>query len=547
MTYKGDLIFLPVKLNYMIVSLNRYASTAMKNKSDFALTGSYKPVVDPGAKQATDKEAVINVTVRIRRKKDLPADSFTGNHLTRAVYESDYGASQADTDLVEEFAHAHLLTTTTIDLARRSVMLTGRISDFELAFNVPINAYRSGTGTYRMPDGEIHVPAELKDIIKGVFGLSDKPAARPMFQVAKPKGRVVSHAAAPASFTANQLAGIYGFPAGVTGKGQCIGIIELGGGFRKADIAAYFKALGLAAPKVKAISVDGGKNSPSTSDGADGEVMLDIEVAGAVAHQASVAVYFAPNTDQGFLDAITTAVHDTHNKPDVISISWGSAEVNWTTQALNNFNEAFKTAAALGLTICIASGDSGSRDGETDGKVHVDFPASSPFALACGGTKLTVQDNKIVSEVVWHESSDSASGGGVSGFFPLPDFQQNAGVPLETDTNFRGRGVPDVAADADPDTGYNVRVDGQELVIGGTSAVAPLMAGLVALINEKNGKPSGYIHPVIYANPGLCRDITSGDNKTTSANTGYEAKPGWDACTGLGVLNSLTPSPDKSA
>ena len=336
------------------------------------------------------------------------------------------------------------------------------------------------------------------------------------------------------------MAKIYGFPGKVTGKGECIGIIELGGGLpRDKDITNYFKSLKITAPTVKAISVDGGKNSPGTADSADGEVMLDIEVAGAIANQAFLAVYFAPNTDQGFLDAITTAVHDTNNNPSVISISWGAAEVNWTTQALDNFNEAFKTAAALGVTICVASGDSGSGDGETDGKVHVDFPASSPYALACGGTSLQVSNNKVSSETVWNDADDSASGGGVSSYFPLADYQAKAKVPLEIDTNFKGRGVPDVAADADPNTGYNVLVDGQKLVIGGTSAVAPLIAGLVALFNEKYKKPVGFIHLQIYANPALCRDITKGNNKTTKNKTGYVVIAGWDACTGWGVLFNL--------
>jgi kumamolisin len=128
----------------------------------------------------------------------------------------------------------------------------------------------------------------------------------------------------------------------------------------------------------------------------------------------------------------------------------------------------------------------------------------------------------------------------VSTYFALPDYQQNANVPLEIDTKFKGRGLPDVAGDADPDTGYKVLVDGQEMVIGGTSAVAPLMAGLIALVNQQQQKPAGYIHPTIYSNPALCRDITSGDNKTTSSNTGYSASLGWDACTGLGVLSKLS-------
>jgi kumamolisin len=387
----------------------------------------------------------------------------------------------------------------------------------------------------RSLEAEIGVPPELKEIITGVFGLDNQPVARPMFQVAKREGKFVSHAAAPQAFTPDQLAAIYGFPVGVTGKGQCIGIIELGGGFRAADITNYFKSLNLDAPAVKAVAVDGGGNNPSTPDGADGEVMLDIEVAGAVAPGARIVVYFAPNTDQGFLDAITQSVHDTQNQPSVISISWGSAEVNWTQQALDNFNEAFKTAAALGVSICAASGDSGSRDGETDGKVHVDFPASSPFVLACGGTKLEVTANTISNETVWHASADSASGGGVSSYFALPDYQEGVKVPLEIGTQFKGRGLPDVAGDADPDTGYKVLVDGQEMVIGGTSAVAPLMAGLIARINEQQGKPAGFLHPRLYADPAACRDITDGNNITTSSNTGYTAGEGWDACTGLGV------------
>ncbi len=513
----------------------------MTQASTFKLAGSFKALASGVPTQAADKEFTIEVTVRLRRKKDLPHEAITGALLSRETYERDYAASHEDVDKVEEFANEHSLSTVKVNLGRRTIILNGKISDFEQAFATEIKTYQKGDVTYRTLTGEIHVPEELKDIVKGVFGLDNHPIACPRFQVAKQEGgKFISHAQSPQAFTPNQLAQLYSFPAGVTGKGQCIGIIELGGGFRTADITNYFKQLNITKPKVIAVAVDGGKNSPTTADGADGEVMLDIEVAGAVAPGAKIAVYFAPNTDQGFLDAVTKAIHDTKNKPSVISISWGAAEVNWTQQALDNFNEAFKTAAALGVTICVAAGDSGSRDGETDGKVHVDFPASSPYALACGGTRLSVNNNKITSEVVWHQSDDSATGGGVSSYFALPDYQQNANVPLEIDTKFKGRGVPDVAGDADPDTGYKVLVDGQEMVIGGTSAVAPLMAGLIALINQQQGKPAGFIHPQIYGAPiEACRDIVSGDNKTTSAKTGYAAGPGWDACTGLGVLFKL--------
>jgi len=508
----------------------------MTNQSKIKLAGTCKALAENQPLTDLNKDEVITVTIRLRRKKELPDTLPAGQMITRESYEEEYATSQKDVEEVLAFTQSHNLTTVEVNLARRSIIVKGKISDFEAAFDVGMK----GLQAHRVLPDEISIPENLKDIVKGVFGLDTRPIARPMFQVAKKDPKIVSMAASPQSFTPVQLAELYGFPTGVTGKGECIGIIELGGGYRTTDISNYFKGLGISAPNVSASLVDGGKNSPSTSDGADGEVMLDIEVAGAVANEANIVIYFCPNTDQGFLDAITSAIHDTKNKPSVISISWGSAEVNWTQQALDNFNEAFKSAAAVGVTICAAAGDSGSRDGETDGKVHVDFPASSPYVLACGGTSLKVSNYLIASETVWHDSADSASGGGVSGYFVLPDYQANSNVPLDVDTNFKGRGVPDVAGNADPNTGYEVLVDGDSLVIGGTSAVAPLMAGLIARINQQTGKPAGYIHPLIYSTPGLCRDITTGNNKTTSNDTGYVAGPGWDACSGLGVLSKLS-------
>ena len=326
------------------------------------------------------------------------------------------------------------------------------------------------------------------------------------------------------------MAGLYGFPT--TGAaGQTIGIVELGGGYTTADIDTYFRGIGQTPPLVSAVSVDKAKSKPGTPNGADGEVMLDIEVAGAVAPGATLAVYFAPNTDQGFLDAITTAVHDAARKPGVISISWGGPESSWTQQALTAMDEACQAAAALGVTITVACGDNGSTDGVTDGANHVDFPASSPHVLACGGTKLVGTNTTITSEVVWNETTlnEGATGGGVSDFFPLPTWQAKSNVPAPT-VNTGGRGLPDVSGNADPSTGYKVRVDGEDTVIGGTSAVAPLWAGLIAVANASNGTNAGFLNPQIYAanESSTFRDITSGNNGA------FNAGPGWDACTGLG-------------
>jgi kumamolisin len=260
-------------------------------------------------------------------------------------------------------------------------------------------------------------------------------------------------------------------------------------------------------------------------------VALDIEVAGAVATGARIMVYFAQNTDKGFLDAITMALHDKKNKPSVISISWGASESQWSAQAMQNYNQTFMSAAALGVTIAVAAGDNGSSDGQTDGKAHVDFPASSPYVLACGGTRL--EKNK---ETVWNDGDGWATGGGISDVFDIPDYQKKISLPDSVnEKQHKGRGMPDIAANADSETGYNVLVDGQWSVIGGTSAVAPLMAGLVALINQKLKRPVGFINPKLYtAKSTVFKDITQGNNNTAKAG-GYAAKKGWDACTGLGV------------
>jgi kumamolisin len=290
---------------------------------------------------------------------------------------------------------------------------------------------------------------------------------------------------------------------------------------------------------VKAVSVDHATNKPDGPNGADGEVMLDIEVVGATAPGAKIVVYFAPNTDQGFLDAINAAVHDSKNKPSIISISWGAPESKWTAQSLSAFNAAFQDAATMGVTVCVASGDDGSTDGLTDGQLHVDFPASSPFALGCGGTNLKVVGGKPV-ETVWNElaKSEGAGGGGISSVFPVPDYQSSLSLPKNSQGT-AGRSVPDVCGDADPETGYQVRVDGQNTVIGGTSAVAPLWAGLLARINQAAKKPVGFVNPTLYSGfPTGFHDITAGSNGASGQP--YPAGKGYDSCTGLG-------SPDGAA
>ena len=467
-------------------------------------------------------------------------------HLTREQFLAQRGALQEDAQKIEEFAHEYGLTIKETDLAKHSVTLTGTVANFSKAFDVELLNYEHPNGSYRGRTGPLSIPKALDGIVTAVLGLDNRPQAHPHFRVRKPP----KAGAQPAgTFTPAQVGQIYDFPSNASGTGQCIAIIELGGGFKSQDITSYFKnTLKITPPNVEAVSVDGSQNSPTgNASGPDGEVMLDIEVAGAIAPKSSLAVYFAPNTDQGFYDAIAAAVHDTQRNPSVISISWGGPESSWSQQSLNAFNTLLENAATLGVTVCVAAGDNGSTDGATDGLQHVDFPASSPFALACGGTKLTAAGVKYGSEEVWNEmaNQEGSTGGGVSDFFSKPSYQDTVNVPKSVNPgNFVGRGVPDVSGDADPVSGYDVLVDGQASVIGGTSAVAPLWAGLTACINQLLGKKVGELNSLLYSQVGpvggTFHDITKGNNGAYSATAGWDACTGWGTPIGTAIMAALT-------
>jgi kumamolisin len=507
------------------------------------LKGSEKAAAENAVHvKATPSKSKVTVSVIVKRKEPLKYNKRSGRaygpvRVSRAEYRKHHTADPSALKLVSAFAREFNLKVEDdpTRATRRTVQLTGTADDMRKAFAVELNQKTIDGVEYRVREGGIQVPVALADVVVAVLGLDNRPQAKPHFRVRKVQAGA---AAAPASYTPPQVAQAYQFPSAASGTGQTIGIIELGGGYRQTDLTAYFQTLGMASPAITAVSVDKGKNAPTTASSADGEVMLDIEVAGSVAPGAGIAVYFTPNTDQGFIDAITTAVHDATNKPSVISISWGGPESSWTAQAMTALDAACQSAAALGVTITVAAGDNGSTDGGTGN--NVDFPASSPHVLACGGTKLDANGSTIVSEVVWNEvaTNEGATGGGVSNVFALPSWQANSNVPAPS-VSTGGRGVPDVSGDADPNSGYTIRVDGETSVIGGTSAVAPLWAGLVAVANQQLGAQVGFIQPAIYAAKAAAsfNDITQGNNGAFSAG------PGWDACTGLGspIANTLIP------
>ena len=463
------------------------------------------------------------ITISLYLKSLTPASSDTAHIESRAALSDARGTEHADDiTAITKFAEANGLKVEASDGGRRLIQLNGTAAVMEKAFGTELHRYEGSGHVCRARQGTLQVPASIADRITAVLGLDTRPIATP---------KIVPHRGPtlPAGFLPTDVAKLYGFEK-VDASGQCIGIIELGGGYTDADNQAAFKAMNLAVPSIVAVGVDGATNDPSDTSGANGEVALDIQVAGGVALGAAIAVYFAPNTDQGFVDAISQAVHDQTNGPSVLSISWGSAESGWTAQAIAAMGQAFQDAAQLGVTVCAASGDGLATDGVSDGKAHVDYPASDPLVLGCGGTKITASSTKITNETVWN-SNGGGTGGGVSSLFPLPAYQKTAGVPKAA-SKTGGRGVPDVAGDADPDSGYRIVTGGQTGLIGGTSAVAPLWAGIVAGLNALRKEPLGQIHVQLYGDPAALRDITGGDNKT--GTIGFDAEKGWDACTGLG-------------
>ena len=487
-----------------------------------------------------DSKETLSVTICVRRRQDAkplpdPLAAASGplgeqKFLSREAFAEQFGAAPADLKLVEEFGRGHGLAVVESSAAKRMVVLSGTVAQMSRAFGVTLGRYKSPTETYRGREGHVHVPKKLGNIIEGVFGLDNRRMARR-----------AAIRAGTSLLTPPQVAKLYNFPNTNNGSGQTIGILEFGGGYKKADIDAFFAGLGLATPALTDVGVLGATNSPGSD--ADGEVVLDIDVSGGVAPGAHLAVYFAPWTEQGWVNAIADAVHDTTNKPSVLSLSWGYPEgkgvdgVTWTQAAINAVNAKLGEATQLGVTVFAATGDWGSSSGFSGGKALVWYPCTDPNVTACGGTTIRNVSGTSFTETTWPDT-----GGGISDVFPLPVWQQGIGIPGSANDGHTGRGIPDVAGNADPASGYLLTLNGGHIGVGGTSAVSPLYAGLMALINASLPNPAGWLNPRLYSygkNPSLhvFRDIADSVSNASYGAPGYTAGPGWDACTGWGSIN----------
>ncbi len=568
-----------------------------------------------------DPGETLVISIYLRRRPGAPSlpgqDDFAATPpgqrkpLSRDELEASQGASPDDLKLVTDFAAGAGLKVVQTDAARRLVQVSGTVAQFSKAFSVELAHYQGSGEGYRGREGAIHLPNAVADVVEGVFGLDNRRMARRM-----------SNGGGPIPVTPPQVAQAYNFPTPANGAtGQTIAILEFSGpasinptcGFAQSDIDGFINNLNattgsqLVSTQVKSVTVDPSADSPGNVPGgsasnfsagdADVEVALDIEIVVSVAQNANVVVYFAPITEQGWVDAITQIVADTTNDPGVLSISWGWAELEvdadlqqpgpwpfeWTQQAFNLMTQAFQSAAAINMTVLAASGDDGSDCSEQDGNAHVMYPASDPWVTACGGT--IINQLTPLSEGTWNDNQSGgggATGGGISYLAGPVTWQANANVPVSVNSDHhQGRGLPDVAGNASPNSGYDLFLYGSPLsqlvvtsgpgagspfgVVGGTSAVAPLYAALIALINAGLNKRIGYLNPTLYSlgSSGVFRDINDGvsnavswtnpDGSTGGPSLGYTSGPGWDACTGWGsingnaLLNALTAQSNQSS
>ncbi len=534
------------------------------------LAGSNREPLD-GARAAgaidPDERLTVTVYVRPNPRRSARTDLETQNallprdrsYLSPDEVQTEFGADPADLEAVAAFARAHDLTVVDQNPATRSLRLEGSADTLSRVFGVQLHRWEHPNGAYRGRTGDVHVPSSLKDIIQAVLGFDNRRVGRPFLWWARPPvqdslSKSTSTALPPNTYYPPQVGDLYGFPSQYDGTGQTVAIFvfngQIGassesapGGYDPTLVDRYFTSvLKMSAPELTDVVVHGPGNQPgdgSNPEDVSGEVYLDLCMVGSLAPGAKIAVYFTEFTEQGWVDAINRAVSDTVNNPSVISISYGNPENDaqhglWTQMAVQQVDLAFQAAAAAGRTICCAAGDNGSADEPSSASVHVDFPASSPWVLGCGGTRLESTGTTITREVTWNDLSDGngATGGGVSAIFPLPSWQSAAHIPPISGTQKSGRGVPDVASLADPETPFVIMgPDGKLAGVGGTSAAAPLWSSLVARANQALGTRAGYLNVLLYTRfgTGVLRDITQGSNGV------YSAGAGWDACTGLGA------------
>ena len=532
-----------------------------------------------------DPRETFTVTIVLRRRPDgapIPNHDFflnTPPHHRQRMPESEfaalYGASDEDIARITHFVTTHHLSVVQTHAARRTVIASGIVSSMETCFGVKLGHFERQiarhpnepeTETYRGYHGSIHIPNDLVGIVVGVFGLDNRTIAV--------RNRVVHDCADDAKdgfepLTVPQVTKLYSFPGwpGCAYR-QTIAIVSHGG-YKTGDIEKYFEDLDLPAPTIKNVCVNK-ENEDGLSAKDRMETTMDICIAGSAAVGAAVAVYFSYGDSQSWLNLIKRVIFPHRDDPfcSILSSSYhlyagdddqDSDGDNW----MDALDSSYQDAAIQAITVCHSSGDYGSWSRINDDKAHVHFPGSDPWVLTVGGTAISNSNDSDNSytETVWNQGT-GATGGGISAYFPLPNYQICADVPPSLNGSSQtGRGVPDVAANADSRSGYWIpllEADDETYKChkaAGTSAAAPLWAGLIAQINGLlemqvglinrppiRGWSVGFINPALYRlGPSAFNNIDGSvpptDNQIDGKVAGYPAQSGWDGCTGLGSIN----------
>jgi kumamolisin len=540
------------------------------------LPGSTRPVRQ-GAKRLgpADPKQLVRVTLVVRAKHELPEPNPGAAPMPITQIESEYGADPQEIEKV-----ASVLSSPQFGLkvmgssaGACTVELEGTVAQMTKAFEVELDEYEAPRqGQYRGRAGDIRIPTELNGIVEAVLGLDERRVAR---RRPAPQRRTQIPTTTAAPQGPQDLEGRYSFPAGAAAS-QKVGIFEFGGGYFASDLERYCTQVSRRPqPTVTVVPVglqslsleqiEDIQNLQQREDELDasGEVNMDVQVVAGLCPEAQILVYFAPFTQKGWVNIVQTAVHDPDG-PRVISLSWGSAEDNgdFSAAALKAINNKLKVAALAGVILCVSSGDDGAGDSVNDGRAHCDFPASSPYVLAVGGTMYpdgeTEQGWWDAPGARTQEQGGGSSGGGRSTVFSTPSWQ-NVGVISVRTGQAAGRCIPDVSA-LSGEPLYNLILGGKSAPNGGTSASAPLWASLLARIagNLPTGRQVGFLTPLLYQpGPGgqplgasVTTDIVTGRNDDLAFHdtaaappesfkpvTGYQAGVGYDAVTGWGVPN----------
>jgi len=513
-----------------------------------------------------DPGETITATIILRRRTDgqpmKKLESFKASpgagikHVSHKDFAGLHGASPDELAKVVAFAKSNGLEVKESDASRRSVVVKGTAEQINKAFSVQLQHFSSSLGEYHSHEGAARVPKEISEYVENVIGLDNRPVPARHFD----PGDGSADPPNTNSLMPGQVANLYNFPQG-GGGGQTIGIYEMttqdgDPGFAQADIDATMQAFGggLKSPTPVFVSVDGQGNNGQS----DGETLLDITVSSAVAQDATIAVYFTGGSStQNIIHALQRMIHPGQGDPvpTVISISYGWSP-DETTQYItadefNQMSALFQDAAHLGITVLVSSGDSGV-EFTNPAVQEASYPATDPWVIACGGTTIGNINGSNFTEYVWNDSwkgigqqdQHGATGGGVSGFFPVPSYQNGFSIPVSLATQNPGRGIPDIAGNASPVSGYPQSIGGQVGGEGGTSAVAPLYAGLIAVINANLGQNVGFINPLLYSLSSTAFRKVVGppgpSNNAFGGLTGYQASGTWNACTGLGSVDGVS-------